>query len=57
MLVALLQLSPWCLVTISVLWLFLGVKGWSLVCDLLFPVRTHLLLNVQFKVGLNQSLI
>ena len=43
MIVALLKLSSWCLVTVSVLFLFLTIR--ELICssDFVFPVYTHLL--------------
>ena len=43
-LVALFFLSSWCLVTVSVLWLFLAVPKFGLQCVIVvFPDHTHLL--------------
>ena len=43
-LVALLKLFPWCLVTLSVLWIFLTVLWFAPQCVIVaFPDHTHLL--------------
>ena len=45
-LVALLQLSSWCLVTVNVLWLYLMVQWVGLQCVIVvFPIHTYLLFD------------
>ena len=51
-LVVLLLLSPWCLVTVIVLWLFLVVPWVGMQCVfVVFPDQTHLLLGLKARLS------
>ena len=47
---ALLYLSPWCLVTVIVLWLFLTVRCVDLMF-VVFPDQTHLILGLKARLS------
>ena len=49
-LVALLYLSPWCLVTVIILWLSLTVP-WVGLMFVVFPDQTHLLLGLKARLS------